>query len=150
MELDAKLDYDPWEPRYPSTAWGLSEVGWHGAESPSRLEHHRIAVLVVIRNHFLVPVQVGTWGSGGPNPNDNGWVSEFGVYQYFWETCSVNPFYHLPMDQTGEMYRHLNSDEFHLSRFAVMLDVAEWWIFCRTFLLLMSPYLKRWMLISGG
>jgi hypothetical protein len=38
-ELDAKLEYDPWEPRFPSTAWGrLNEAGWHGAESPSRLD----------------------------------------------------------------------------------------------------------------
>ena len=33
---DAELEYDPWEPRFPSTAWGrLNEVGWHCAESPS-------------------------------------------------------------------------------------------------------------------
>jgi hypothetical protein len=36
---DAELEYDPWEPRFPSTAWGrLNEAGWHGAESPSRLD----------------------------------------------------------------------------------------------------------------
>ncbi len=35
-ESDPELDYDPWEPCFPSTAWGrLSEAGWHGAESPS-------------------------------------------------------------------------------------------------------------------
>ncbi len=36
-ESDAELEYDPWEPRFPSTAWGrrLNEAGWHGAESPS-------------------------------------------------------------------------------------------------------------------
>ena len=35
--------------------------------------------------------------------------------------------------------KHPNSDEFRLSRFPVMLDAAEWWIFCRTFLLLEVP-----------
>ena len=30
-ESDAELEYDPWEPRFPSTAWGrLNEVlGWN-------------------------------------------------------------------------------------------------------------------------
>ncbi len=96
-------------------------------------------MLIVVRNIFSVPVQEGMWGSGGPNPNDNGWVSEFGVNQYFRETCSVNPFCHSMMDQTGDTYKHPNSDEFHLSRFPVMLDAAEWWIFCHTFLLLEVP-----------
>jgi hypothetical protein len=64
---------------------------------------------------------------------------KFGVYQYFRETCSVNPFCHSTMDQTGETYEHPNSAEFHLSRFPVMLDAAEWWIFCCTFLLLEVP-----------
>jgi hypothetical protein len=56
-ESDAELDYDPWEPRFPSSAWGrLSEAGWHGAESPSQLERRRIVVLIVVRNNFSVPV----------------------------------------------------------------------------------------------
>ncbi len=139
-ESDAELEFDPCEPRFPSTAWGrLNEAGWHGAKSPSQLERHRIAVLIAVRNNFSVPVQEGMRGSVGPNPNDNGWVSEFWEYQYFWETCSVNPFCHLTMDQTGDTYEHPNSDEIQLSGFPVMLDEAEWWIFCRTFLLLEIP-----------
>ena len=49
------------------------------------------------------------------------------------------------MDQTGETYKHPNSDEFHFSRFPVMLDAAEWWIFCRTFLLLEVPKVRQTM-----
>jgi hypothetical protein len=65
-ESDAKLDYNPWEPHFPSTAWGrLSEAGWHGAKSPSRLERRRIAVLIVVRNHFRCPFGRGCGGVGG-------------------------------------------------------------------------------------
>jgi hypothetical protein len=44
------------------------------------------------------------------------------------------------MDQTGKTYEHHDSDKFHLSSFPVMLDAAEWWIFCRTFLLYVALY----------
>jgi hypothetical protein len=29
-----------------------------------------------MKNNFSVPIQEGMWGSGGPNPNDNGWVTQ--------------------------------------------------------------------------
>ena len=67
-----------------------------------------------------------------------GSLSKFGIYQYFRETCNVNPFCHSTMDQKGVTYKYPNN-EFHLSRFPVMLDAAEWWIFCRTCLLLDVP-----------
>jgi hypothetical protein len=101
-ESDAEPDYNPWEPCFPSTAWGrLSKAGWHGAEFPSQLMRRCIAVLIVVRNHLAVPIQEGMWGSGGPRLNDKGWIDEFGCYQYFWLEVAVLIFLHLGGGECG-------------------------------------------------
>jgi hypothetical protein len=49
--------YKFWEPCYPNTSLGwLASAGWFGAETPSCLERCRIAILIAVRNSFLVPV----------------------------------------------------------------------------------------------
>jgi hypothetical protein len=68
VESDTEPDYIPWEPKFPSTAWGrLNEAGWYGGESPSRLERRRIVVLIAVRNHFFGARSggdVGGWRAG--------------------------------------------------------------------------------------
>jgi hypothetical protein len=138
------LDDSSVPPCAQDTRWGtLASTGWFGCESLAELERGRIAVLVAVRNSFYVPAVEGNWPRTGPWHVD-GWTEEFGRYCYGGHLVSIDPFGDWDLDDSGVGCepgeppvdgRDIRAGGF----FPIMLDDGDWWIFCRSFLLLEAP-----------
>jgi hypothetical protein len=103
----------------------------------------RVAVLCMGQNGFLAVAEEGDFPCTG-SWHCNGWVDDYSRYYYFGCLVYMDPFDERFFDSLGffsahmgDMGRILYNDQ--AGGHYCWLDAGDWWIFCRTFLLLEVP-----------
>jgi hypothetical protein len=103
----------------------------------------RVAVLRAGQNGFLVLAEDGDFPRTGPWHRD-GWVDDYSHYYYFGRLVYMDPFDERFFNSLGFFSAHM-VDKGHIvydhqaGGHCCWLDAGDWWIFCRTFLLLEIP-----------
>ena len=126
-------------------------AGWEGWLEGARLaqlrfdaeDDVRVGVLRAERNGFLVLAEEGDFPRTGPWHRD-GWVIEFSRYYYFGRMVYMDPFDERFLDSSGFFSAYSVSKsrvafDDQAGRYCCWLDAGDWWIFCRSFLLLEVP-----------
>ncbi len=102
-----------------------------------------VAVLRVGRNGFLVLAEEGDFPRTGPR-HRNGWIDDYSCYYYFDRLVNMDPFNKRFFDSSGVFCAHMGNKgrivyDDQAGGHCCWLDAGDWWIFCRTFLLLEVP-----------
>jgi hypothetical protein len=103
----------------------------------------RVGVLRAERNGFLVLAEEGDSPRTGPW-HRNGWVIEFSRYYYFGQMVYMDPFDERFFDSSGffsaySVPKKRVAFDDQAGGYCCWLDAGDWWIFCRSFLLLEVP-----------
>ncbi len=126
-------------------------AGWEGWLKGARLaqlasnedDAIHVAVLRAGRNGFLVLAEEGDFSRAGPWHHD-GWVDDYSRYYYFGCLVYMDPFDKRFFNSSGFFCAHMGDKgcivcNDQAGGHCCWLKASDWWIFCRTFLLLEVP-----------